>query len=468
MIKYLEEMDQGSGGDTSIVKLPGTMAGQIQHGLDPSYLKAIDEEARSIWNKEIREEFEFDEVYPSDEDDNQASKSTHLAGTSAEGRDSLMASIREIIEQDQQALADELVMGAESPSTQGRSTTLSDSETSSIETNSIIDNALSTDEVESDSDGDSEESRSIDTRPISEIIKEAGVELQEMADDQRLEAIQGCSLLEMYQLHVQGAISESEAATALLCRLDRKLRQWGLKGKSLLRLLRGTQSLISGSFVLLILNEESTFEPGDIDIYTIEDYYLLVIDYFKAKGYVKVHKVSPGYRASMEAISKIFELRDRAGRKINIIVSTGMAVLPILHFHSTIVMNYISHHGLVCLYETTMHHIGLINFNKPIPKSIMKCVEKYIDRGYQMWMRLEDTHECGEDPCCPQTIRSLLDNHVMHIRFDGYQDKEVRELRRMDANHAVWRLATGFACFKKTWDQTGFVACNTEYTVFYR
>ncbi|KAJ2917597.1 hypothetical protein MD484_g2750, partial [Candolleomyces efflorescens] len=489
LIRYLEELADRIDRENNPEEFEqGLGVYQSLMTMDPGVMEAIDKEVRSIWKNEIQDELEADK---SQEELDAAEHLQCELGADKLEVEEVVVDELEAEEVEVDKLEEESVLlvrqhntshaGSISELAEGECSTLEDpsgtqtptsesgswapSETESVGTGSST-FYPSTDEAESNgNDGDE---TPVDTRPLSEIIAEEGVELEDMTEERKIHAIRGRSLLELYHLHVQGTISEEEAALVLSDRLDRKLRHWGLKARSLLRLLEGTQSLISGSFFFLVTSEEVAYETGDIDMYTVEDYYLIVIEYLKSKGYTSIKKIRLGYRTTLDAVSTIYELYNHGGRKINVVVSVGMAVLPILHFHSTLVMNYISYHGLVCLYETTMHAIGLMNYNQPFPEVIQQCVQKYVSRGYTMSMRLEDPHECGEDSCCPQTIRSLFDSHVLHIRFKGYQDIPVKQLRRSEANHAVWRLSTGSECHEETWDNTGFVACNTEYTVMCR
>ncbi|KAF6759693.1 hypothetical protein DFP72DRAFT_1098622 [Ephemerocybe angulata] len=216
------------------------------------------------------------------------------------------------------------------------------------------------------------------------------------------------------------------------------LEDFGMQRKDVLAMLKWTESIISGSFVLAILYP-GMFVPGDIDIYAAEPFLPSVKAFISKLGYSKsrvvfpwktivdvssrpqtnpsTSKASPSNNV-FDNISQILEFRNDGGQKINLILSVSVAILPLMQFHSTIVQNYVAFHGVVVLHRQTLSRIGLINIPAAkIPARTLRCLVKYEQRGFKMWKRLMIDHQCNVDDRCAQTMRSLFDEHVFHFKF---------------------------------------------------
>ncbi|KAJ2920750.1 hypothetical protein H1R20_g16344, partial [Candolleomyces eurysporus] len=270
--------------------------------------------------------------------------------------------------------------------------------------------------------------------------------------------------------HIIEALNKDEIdiSTVLLDRLDQDLRRLTLNATSVLRMMELTDTVISGSFVHPVISR-GTLVPNDLDLFTTLRTFGMVLSYFRKKGYADCKEVypqgsrRPAYRSNLKDISFIFELRNKKVYKINVIVSKGRPLLPILQFHSTPVMNYIAYHGLVCLYDITIYQLGINNYVNP-PARVQQCIVKYEHRGFEIWDRFEEEHTCKIDGCCAQTIRSLFDRDMVHFQFPDSAEIPHGELRKSEAEVAVWRLATGAMCKATTNDDAGFVICDSEYT----
>ncbi|KAJ2924670.1 hypothetical protein H1R20_g12430, partial [Candolleomyces eurysporus] len=131
-------------------------------------------------------------------------------------------------------------------------------------------------------------------------------------------------------------------------------------------------------------------------------------------------------------------------------------------------MNYIAYHGLVCLYDITMYRFGIANYLEKIPNRVKECYTKYKTWGFEVWAYFEEEHTCKIDGCCPQTIRSLFDNDVVHIRFPDFVEVPRTELRKNEAKLAIWRLSTAIACNALTDDEADFVICESYSSVLRR
>ncbi|KAH6890746.1 hypothetical protein BKA70DRAFT_1234458 [Coprinopsis sp. MPI-PUGE-AT-0042] len=165
---------------------------------------------------------------------------------------------------------------------------------------------------------------------------------------------------------------------------------------------------------------------------------------------------SPAGRKLRSCIAKIWYFRDNRGREINVIVSsTRSALVPIVAFHSTPVMNFIAYFGIVSLYgNLTSRGVGWIN---RYPKSAdgkhlwyhkkdSIWLEKYQQRGYTLWTGSDipevspEGHRCGVDEVCTLTVRNLFDNGVVVERFQQYQSEDPVTLLRTLEPSFVWRL----------------------------
>jgi hypothetical protein len=264
-------------------------------------------------------------------------------------------------------------------------------------------------------------------------------------------------------------VDDIDIGIVVLNRLDQDLQRIGIQAASLLRMMELTGTLLSGSFLHPIM-QWNTLIPNDLNMFVSLDTYNVVFSYLKKKGFTNCKKVypsgqgHPGYGDNLQDISIIFEVRNRHTYKINVIVSKGQPILPILQFHSTIVMNYITYHGLVCLYNITLHRFGVANYLTKIPNCVKVCFSKYRTRGFNIGTHLEEEHTCKIDASCPQTIQTLFNDNIVHVRFPDFVEVLGTELRSREAKLAVWRLASGTACNEETNDKTGFIICDSVYT----
>lgn len=192
-----------------------------------------------------------------------------------------------------------------------------------------------------------------------------------------------------------------------------------------------TNTVVSGSWALLAIFPNS-FQPNDLDLYTSgsQDIYTNpLMEFLGRHGYYVITSMDTNYfqftTGTRNTIRYIFKLgKPDHTATINVIVSRTLSELhPIFEFHSTIVMNFIAWYGFVCLYPSlTLHGRGLINHN-PIPEQVNSCLEKYINRGFDLRRGLEEwedisSHLCGVSGSCPRTTRNIHGNSVVFLPFD--------------------------------------------------
>ncbi|KAJ2921957.1 hypothetical protein H1R20_g15139, partial [Candolleomyces eurysporus] len=324
------------------------------------------------------------------------------------------------------------------------------------------------------------EEGSVLSEVINRAILEASLEDLKIPDDRDLLTmdrtnkrllLKNTDLSDLRQLQLRKLIDEVDGGSILLDRLDQELRRMGLNALSMLRMMEANDTVISGSFVIPVIGC-GWLIPNDLDLFTSTDAFTTVLAYLKKKGYGNCKQVYPqradqpyrAYTNALQGISIIFEVKNKKSYKINVIVSEGRPIYPILHFHSTPVMNYIAYHGVVCLYDITIYQMGIANYKQDVPRRVAQCYDKYRKRGFEIWEHFEEEHTCKIDGCCPQTIRSLFDKDVVHVRFPCMVDTPAAELRKKEAKLALWRLATAAECKAPTVDEVGFAICDDRFS----
>ncbi|KAJ2911883.1 hypothetical protein MD484_g8534, partial [Candolleomyces efflorescens] len=306
------------------------------------------------------------------------------------------------------------------------------------------------------SEDDSSISSAVDQAVVEATLEGLGVEETDLLAMDRAKKriiLRNSSLRELRRLQRKKKVDDIDIGNVVLDRLDQDLRRIGIKAASLLRLMEVTDTLVSGSF-LLPLMERKTCIPNDLDIFASLGSYEMVLSYLRKKGFQDCKRIYPNgrqvgaYSNNLRDISFIYEVKNKRSYK----------------FHSTPVMNYLSFHGLVCLYDITLYKMGIANYCEDVPRRVQACYDKYRDRGFDIWQHLEEDHICKIDGCCPQTVRSLFDKDVVHIRFPDFVETAEEELRKNEARIAMWRLATGAACKGPTHDTAGFAICDWAYS----
>ncbi|KAJ7021220.1 hypothetical protein C8F04DRAFT_923740, partial [Mycena alexandri] len=152
-------------------------------------------------------------------------------------------------------------------------------------------------------------------------------------------------------------------------------------------LLRMMRSIVSGSAALIMVSNLE-FVPGDLDIYTPlsqEEPALAILQ--RNMRFDPVSTWIPRGYANNEAILKVHRL-EKGSKSVNVIIVQGEdPAAAVFHFHSTIVMNYLSAFGLYCAYPSlTLTDVGVMNLpvvlrDVGVRTNAEECFEKYRDRG---------------------------------------------------------------------------------------
>ncbi|KAG1894175.1 uncharacterized protein F5891DRAFT_985289 [Suillus fuscotomentosus] len=235
----------------------------------------------------------------------------------------------------------------------------------------------------------------------------------------------------------------------------------------LLSMMEDTGSVVSGSSALsLIRPEAEELRARDMDVYVTEAFEEEVLKHLKEKeGYAGAGDVVLKQEYNDSAMAKIFKL-EKGEKKVDVIVTHWTAaVVPILQFHMTSVMNYITADSLVCLYPRwTTEKKGFINPRLYLEgKSTLHTVEglmKYVGRGFKI---RADPLQLGEHNCedntdnqggyCPHKLRSTVDDKVMQWNYSPTKTLGETTIVCQTMPVMVWCLG-GYECAVGNKDET--------------
>ncbi|KIO24789.1 hypothetical protein M407DRAFT_25843 [Tulasnella calospora MUT 4182] len=206
--------------------------------------------------------------------------------------------------------------------------------------------------------------------------------------------------------------------------------------------MRHTKSVISGSTALAFA-DGSDWDSQDLDVYTARGRgrdmvlsHLIHIEGYKVEMVTgddeesPEPQVTPVYKNSqIKSVTKLSKqvyskaLKQDVTRRIDVIESAVQnSISPILRFHTSFVINWITSDSINVAYpKLTFAHIGLVNDRIKLdrPKDQI-WREKYMERGFRMIL---DTYELDPMSCgsaCPALWRSTDDVGCMSVQFgDG-------------------------------------------------
>lgn len=201
----------------------------------------------------------------------------------------------------------------------------------------------------------------------------------------------------------------------------------GLEPRGLLRALRETDSIISGSTAALVLTDAS-FLPNDLDVYVAEQHEATMLHVLQHSQYFALDRSQSNSYSSNVAILRVHWLT-KGDCIVNLIVVEGAnATRAIFFFHSTFVMNFIAWHGVYCAYpDLTLLRLGLIHSGLPLDTySAVRAnlaIAKYEARGVAFRCALRHfspwrDHACGDHAMCASTPRTLHDHAGLFVPFD--------------------------------------------------
>lgn len=192
----------------------------------------------------------------------------------------------------------------------------------------------------------------------------------------------------MWNAQLQGTSSKAIEEAYLNAVLSNLSGYFRLRGTLDLRhALRISGAVISGSAALLAICR-ANFLPNDLDLYVSEfDDFNMLREFLSSCGYASVMERRTGPSSSQYSTKFISRVEtftnEKQTRVIQVIYSVRhAAIAPILNFHSTLLMNYVSAENVVCLYPT----LTLIREGKRLNKKTkaLTAYSKYTERGFNL------------------------------------------------------------------------------------
>ncbi|KAG2106629.1 uncharacterized protein F5147DRAFT_774908 [Suillus discolor] len=122
-------------------------------------------------------------------------------------------------------------------------------------------------------------------------------------------------------------------------------------------------TVISGSSALHLIQAKMEALPlRDLDLYTTHEFDEEVIKHMKEEGYAVKHESERKTEYDGLAMKKIYKLTKNRCEVDIIITDWACAIVPIMQYHSTAVMNYMMAHSLMSLYpEWTKNWQSFVN-----------------------------------------------------------------------------------------------------------
>lgn len=236
------------------------------------------------------------------------------------------------------------------------------------------------------------------------------------------------SLPDLEILGATNSILRSLVRQHILQRTTNLFRSFELDPLVMLDVLNHTRSVVSGSAALAVINPWS-FTPNDIDIYVPRTHDALLIELMSTRFGYNVASISNVY-PSFSSISTIYNLTNGAHSVQIMVTESANPLAALFRFHSTVVMNFISAHGVYSAYPIlTSQRRGLKNqyeltHHSQSHETVRVCFDKYKERGYEIADNLSDWpefngHVCTLTGSCPGIDRYVDDRHAYFHRFSN-------------------------------------------------
>ncbi|KAG2151978.1 hypothetical protein BD769DRAFT_1658425 [Suillus cothurnatus] len=255
----------------------------------------------------------------------------------------------------------------------------------------------------------------------------------------------------------------------IAARRRRMFQHFAINVNDLNALLNRTGSVVSGSCALsLVQAEREAIIPKDMDIYTTEKFETEVLDHLKNKeGYECIKEKVKKTDYDNTAISRVHKLV-REEQQVDVITTHWTCALaPILQFHSTAVMNYVTARSIICLYprwtatNKSFIHPQMYLENRTHLHTLYG-LRKYQRRGFLLStnpFHLGD-HICeGEQGFkkkggyCPHALRSTIDEEVLAWDFGPMQTLGQTTIACQEMQIMAWCLG-GHECKEGNKDKT--------------
>ncbi|TDL16736.1 hypothetical protein BD410DRAFT_730928 [Rickenella mellea] len=187
--------------------------------------------------------------------------------------------------------------------------------------------------------------------------------------------------------------------------VDRHLRRFVRDPVGLRNLMRRTGAIISGSFALQVM-DRTVYPEGDLDLYVFQRDYIEIGNWFlRHSGFpysfqpfpfqspdferalFSKHESQPEYDIpSISGVANFTCMNDEDGsdRKVQIIVAKRAPIQCVLEFHSTVVMNVVTHAAAYSFYpKATFEESRSLICNTKVRNAHI-AFAKYARRGFQM------------------------------------------------------------------------------------
>lgn len=150
------------------------------------------------------------------------------------------------------------------------------------------------------------------------------------------------------------------------------------------RLMKTTQSVFSGSFVLEFIHFTWNWVGRDLDIYATLEGSEAWDEYLLLNGYKESNKKSgAAYRCWQILDVRTYTKQTSGGpRSIDVVVSIDDAsILPITSFWTTTVQNFLTADDVVIAYPTsTLYGVGTLLPDHPVTVALDPLIHKYAER----------------------------------------------------------------------------------------
>ncbi|KAG2121283.1 hypothetical protein DEU56DRAFT_760764 [Suillus clintonianus] len=193
-----------------------------------------------------------------------------------------------------------------------------------------------------------------------------------------------------------------------------------------INLVERTRSVILGSSTLHLFQAKSdALGLQDLDVCAMQEFEEAMMSHFKdIEEYELMNTVVRKTEYDSSAIMKIVKLA-KGKKKIDVIITDwASATIPILQYHSTAVMNYMTAHTLISLYPTwTADKKSLVNpaiymddrTNLHTVNVLMKYAHPVFHINAEPFHL--GTHKCRRNAYYPGTTRNTIDENTLHWEF---------------------------------------------------
>ncbi|KAG1838187.1 hypothetical protein DFJ58DRAFT_668491 [Suillus subalutaceus] len=213
-------------------------------------------------------------------------------------------------------------------------------------------------------------------------------------------------------------------------------------------LLERTGTIISGSSALHLFQAKSAaIALRDMDIYGTHEFEEEVLKHFKEKEGYEVTLISERKTEYSSTIKKVYKMQKEMQKVDLIITEWASAIVPILQYHSTAVMNYMTARTFVSLYPKWTNDMkSLVNPRMYLGDTAnirtVTALMKYVRHGFRVTAEPFQLgiHDCLRSAYCPSTTRNTLDDNTLRWEFSKVKTVGNTTVACSDMAIVIWRL----------------------------